>query len=362
MRRFSNVTAQDVLQGLHDQETKPDPVVELSTINIPTMFVNAEPQLVLNMFPVDAGYIVPLYVAKERGLDLREVDFVLGGSALSILAAKDVDRDFSSTDEVKYLVQKCPTTNIIVLAKSRIYTANHADIGAQFQRLVTGRPMIDELDLRTFESLHLIKVSGYTVLFATEVEAVDESGMPVKLRSGRPRFTWNSMKVMFQMLSSGSRNLILGDRRGPILREVRRVSFDEVTREHSPASLEAAGNNIGDVLRELKRSTEITADAATELDFQEGQMVLRPCPSGDLLPSESVVKELLGVGDLDTARAEEEPGLLGAAVPVSRGLEPERQVAAAAEAGTGPAAAAQVVVAAAANSRHRNNTSAAQVP
>lgn len=311
---FRDVTTVDILQGLHQQETQPDRLVPLNSVHPPMLFPNLPPQPASNRFPFEPGYFVPLYVAKARGVDLQSVDFILGGSALHMLANKDM------ADEHKYLIQRCPTTNIIALSKSNIYSTNYADFGFVFERLMTGRALDDKRDPRHFESLQLIKVAGYTVLFSSEIDAVDGSGVPVELRSCYkpaskrsphcPKVIHKKLKTLFQMLSSGSKTLVVGDRRGPSLEAVRTLSFDDVVALPPAGRLIEAERNIAEGLRMLKRrSSEISAAVPSELEFHQGLMILTPYPSGDLLPAVSVVEELLRAtpGDNHTVRLQLQP-------------------------------------------------------
>jgi hypothetical protein len=291
VKPFRDVTAQDVLHGLRQQDAKPRQVVPLSSLRLPMAFKQLPEQRVGNTFPFDAGFAVPLYVAQERGVDLRSVDFVLGGSALNVLASRKIDRN-NSCEAMRYLVQKCPVTGVTVLAKSAVYSTDYGSKGFQFERLLTGRDLDDDLDRRHFESLQLIKVAGFTVLFAAEVDAVDIFGMPVELRSSRMRCRQRTMKTMFQMMSSGTETLVQAGRIGPVLTDVSASSLDDVVGMLAAESLAAAAGSIAEALRALKRS-DIATDVPTELDFEAGALVLKPCPDGDLLPSESVVKELM---------------------------------------------------------------------
>lgn len=245
-KRFKEVTVEDVLKGLRHEKTLPSRIVQPTT-RLPVTFGQLAPQKVLNMFPVDNGAIVPLYVAKQRGVDLESVDFLLGGSVLNVFANKEVERQGDGAD-LKYLVQKC-------------------------------------------RHLHLMLIAGYTVLFSAEVDAVDDAGVPVEIKSGNPR--WFGMKVMFQMLSSSARTLVMADRRGPQLQRIQRKTFEDMVGEHPMTRLRDANNAIVEALIELKHSPIVTDEDPVEVDFERGQMVLKPCHRADLLPSAEVVKELL---------------------------------------------------------------------
>lgn len=288
-KQFINVTVHDILQGTHRQETQPEQIVPLRNIHTPLRFRSLPQQRVLHMFPNDAGYIVPLYVAKERGVDLQSVDFVIGGSLLNLLATQTIDRGHRT--DVKYLLQKCPTTDIILMARS-YRGSNYADIGFQFERLVTGQRLDEKHSLHKFFSLQLMKVANYTVLIAAETDAVDPSGKPVEVKAQKPKYF--AMQVMFQMLSIGAEKVIMADRRGPRLSKIKVKTFDELVRKHSCSRLAEAEARIATALNTLKRSSEITAESTTELDFDPyGEMSLKQNPNSNLFPSASVVEELL---------------------------------------------------------------------
>lgn len=244
-----------------------------------------------NSFPNEAGYVVPLCVAVRRGLVLSDIDFVLGGSGLEVLANKRIERRTDLPDNTKYLVQR--VENVIVLAKSKRYVANYADTGFQFERLVTGGRLDGKHDPTTSEHLHIMKLGKFKVLFAAEVDAVDDEGKCVEIKSGNPRYF--GTKVMLQMLSSGSQTLIQADKRGPKLIKIKKRSISDLIREHPTDVLRGLQDNILEVLAVLKSAdTKVISDEfPTELDFEGKKVVLKPCPEGDLLPKKQVVTQLL---------------------------------------------------------------------
>jgi len=65
--------------------------------------------------------------------------------------------------------------------------------------------------------------------------------------------------------------------------------------EHGPRALQNADDNIVAALTELKHSPLIQEKGTpVELDFSGGVMELKPAPEADLLPSQEVIKQLLG--------------------------------------------------------------------
>jgi hypothetical protein len=286
------LAAQEILQGLKKRESMPHMLVPMKRFDLPITFHDLPPQYVLNAFPEDAGVIVPLYVAKERGIDLSKVDFILGGSALKAFADQKVPQNS------RYLVQKCPVTGIISLGKSDMYLSNYAEIGFQFERLLTGRNMDDAHDHRKFRRLQLMKIGGFTVLISAEIDAIDQYGIPAELKSYSQK-AWASRDYVWQMMSSGAGKLMIAQRDGQTMHGVRTRSFynmvqrNMMIKEHKERLL-AQERNIVQTLQALKSSTEIAHDKPMQLDFERNHLALTPYNSGDLLPSSSVVRELLG--------------------------------------------------------------------
>ena len=180
-------------------------LVDLSKIPCPMLLHDPRaipPQWLDHRFPVDQGYLVPLYVAvQHRGVKLEDIDFVFGGSTLEILATKKITLQ-GPRDDLLYLVQKLPYPSgagtasagaagkkqkvPIFMSKSSAYRQNYAEVGFQFERLVTGQPMDGRHSPNLVESMRLMKIGGFTILFSAEVEAVDpETETVVEVKAGK---------------------------------------------------------------------------------------------------------------------------------------------------------------------------------
>ena len=289
-RRFSEVTAADVLQGLCDEDREPPVMVNTRGISMPRNFDGSPaPQNVPNVFPYDAGYMVPLYLASQRRGSLEGIDFLLGGSSLEILAHRA-----PIEAGTKYLTQRCPGTDVILLCKHKQYVQNYADIGFQFERLMTGRGISDKHDLMKTESLHIMRVAGFIVLFSADVDAVDECGCAVEMKTGNPKYF--GTKVMFQMISSGARTLLSADinkrMHPPRLNAIKEIKIEQLVRSNSSLLL-SAEKNISECFSHLKNSREIDENFATEIDFRSGELILKPRSDADLLPGRAEVERLL---------------------------------------------------------------------
>lgn len=289
---MSDVDVEDIEKGLHMRDLQPSKLVGFD----PSMQFSdprslAQPR-VLNVFPHDAGYIVPLHIACARhGIDVDSIDFVFGGSTLHVLAEKHIDRR-DAHDDTKYLVQRVPgTLKAKLVCKHKVYTQNYADIGFQFERLMTGESVRSVHDMRKFEHLQVVDLAGKTILFAAEVDAVDSDGSPVELKSGNPRYF--GTKVLLQMMSSGAEKLVFADKRQQTLLGVKVKKKREMLHEAS-SQLRVLQANIIDGLLELERQ-EQHFDVVMEMDFRrDGSMSLSPLSSNiALLPAREVVDRLL---------------------------------------------------------------------
>ena len=287
---FREVTAADVLQGLCDEDREPPVTVSICGISLPRNFDGSPvPQHVPNVFPYDAGYMVPLYLTWQRRGSLEGIDFLLGGSSLEVLAHRA-----PIEAGTKYLTQRCPGTDVILLSKHKQYVQNYADIGFQFERLMTGRGISDKHDLMKTESLRIMHVAGFTVLFPADVDAVDECGCAVEMKTGNPKYF--GTKVMFQMVSSGARTLLSADinkrMHPPRLNAINQIRIEQLVQSNS-SLLPSAEKNISECLSQLKNSKEIDENYATEVDFRSGELILKPRSDADLLPSRGEVERLL---------------------------------------------------------------------
>eukprot|EP00913_Durusdinium_trenchii_P014358 g13468.t1 len=96
-------------------------------------------------------------------------------------------------------------------------------------------------DVRKHEHLTRRTIDSWNVLFAAEIDALDVDGV-VEVKSGNPRNF--AMKVLFQMISNGSKRLVRADRRQDRLLSIEQKSLERMFLDHSPQELRAAESNI----------------------------------------------------------------------------------------------------------------------
>jgi hypothetical protein len=307
LQRPAAATADDIVEQLANLRMVSDspPMINYTNVRFPqTLLRQLSSQLVVNKFPNDPGYIVPLYVAVSRGLSLADLDFVLGGSALDVLANRSAVE--SEGGSKKYLAQR--VHNTIFIVKWSEYTTDYAEPGFQFERLLTGGRLDGKHDGVKHEHLQVARIGGLNVLFSADADAVDQNLKCVEIKSGNPRYF--GTKVMMQMLSSGAQTLIYANKRGPTtVLGVEKRTLEQMINEHSRPVLKRLQDGVLQSLKELKADVTINEDTSTEINFSsEGRLVCEPgslstrLPS--VLPKREVVAELLRLaGDSGVADA-----------------------------------------------------------
>ena len=278
-----------LLSGLKLHDSTEIPVICYSALRFPLiMRRDLPPQKFPNRFPNDAGYVVPLFVAFKRGLDLSTIDFILGGSSMDYLANRLLD----PCDTCVYLAQKL--RNLILFVKYKEYTQDYSHIGFQFERLVTGRQMEDVVGPNRVENLRVIKIGPFSCLVAADVDATDASGNLVEIKSGNPNYF--GIKLILQMISSGSKILVNADKRGQTLLGINRRTLSDLIREETTEELKAAEMNIIESLASLKQAN-ILETVPSEIRFNRNNVILEDSNGKSILPSADVLEELLGLAE-----------------------------------------------------------------
>jgi hypothetical protein len=225
--QFSHVTHTDVLDCVNtDAHALPDELKIPAGVYPKRYYDRSRPnQPYNNVFPNDPGYIVPLYVAVKRGLELSDIDFLLGGSSLNTLATHSYEKN----DGTMYLTQK--VENVIIVCKNKQYKGNKSDFGFQFERFVTGGRFEVRADPTIYENLHIMDIGGFKVLFSAEADAIEyeldrSSYHLVEIKAGNPKNF--RQKVFWQMVSSGAQTLVQADKRNGMLTGVTTKSIQDM--------------------------------------------------------------------------------------------------------------------------------------
>ena len=247
-----------------------------------------QPDEYKHIFPHASGRVVSLYIAvKKFGHDLSQIDFLFGGSTLNMFAEKCIPVD----GDTKLIAQKC--RNVIMVFKHKSYTMDYNLVGYQFERLVTGKPVEQRHDTTHHERLSLWRIDGHNVMFCAEIDAIDHVGNPVEIKASNPRQFERQMKVMFQMISSGSETLVMCERRGITLNRIKTKTIYDLIALHPNEALHMAHNNILHCIKILKKKLENSNGEPYEIDFDDdGKMSVSPS-NLSILPDDNLLAELL---------------------------------------------------------------------
>jgi len=289
---LTDVTASDIKQNI-DIEMKPPLAESVEDLNekLPKYFASLSPQEYQHKYPYNQPYITPLYVSvKHKGVKIQDINFLFGGSVLEVFANKYIPSGKS------YVATVIQGTDIILVAKDDEYIKNYSDDGFQFERLVTGKKIEDIHDPSTLTHLQLMEVSGFCVLFAAEVDAMDDNGKPIEITKSNPR--WWGTRIVFQMLSNGSGTLYSGVNIHGQLMSVQQRSLSSAIhyalRYKSCSKLE---ENISECMQMLKKSLQnkkIKEGLFLEISFDGSGLVLNSLENKNqgLLPPKHVIDQL----------------------------------------------------------------------
>lgn len=294
-------TEQLNLSSYLDLNGTPGDLVDHKSIRMPKPFLsNLPPYEHKNQFPRGKIDIVCFHVAAHhRGVNFDDIDFAFGGSTLGMLASCNESDD-------PYMVTRVPgTPKTIMVAKNKDYIKNLSDVGFQFERLMTGRPMEDaSSDEASVEHLHVMNIGDggsssdsnkYRVLFRAETDALLE-GNPVEIKASNPRY-WKT-NVMFQMISSGSTNICHGSKGRGSLTGVQVQSLQQVARTAlaAPRKKEDLERNILNGMKSIQSQMEgATPGDVFKVSFHKGVLKLLPVRgrSANILPPADIARQLI---------------------------------------------------------------------
>ena len=284
LKSHGEATANDILHRIDAGNNPTDvPVLNLKNVRLPVKFLTSRTQFLTNRFPNDAGVAASIAAATSRGLNLDDVDFIFGGSTLSMLSER-------STAGNVYLVQRVGQT--IAVGKHSEYTSDLMARGFQFERLVTGEKMAAHASENRVLSMQLALVGDFRVFFHAELDAVDVDGTRVEIKSGNPAMF--GAKQMFQMVASRSRSLVFAKCQGNRVCGIEKRSIEEVASWVSREKRLVLQQNLLDTMLEIKDlAASIGEDEPSQLLFRDGHVELRPRPDVALLPPRGVVASIV---------------------------------------------------------------------
>lgn len=219
---------------------------------------------------------------------------------LELLATQKIDQGFLDGEQLtSYMVALVPGTEIIMVFKLKDYVQDYSFLGFQLERYITGSSFEDLHDTDLVEHVQLMDIDGHRVLFAAEIDAMDENGDPVQVKGSDP-FYWGT-KVLLQMISSGSVNMCHGSRKQQKLVKVKLMTLQQIaqkafSKRKSIATLERNIINGLLALKEAAYQQQIEDGKVYEIVFtQSRKMELRPSKESihRLFPKMEVMNDLL---------------------------------------------------------------------
>lgn len=281
---------------------EPQTVLPLHELNakLPQPFVRKWGHAHINRFPYDHTYLPGLYVAcAHRGVDIDELDFVLGGSSLHYLGEAATQTEPSKLGEKLYLPVLVPGTNVLLVAKQHEYKVEPSAHGYQFERFATGGRFGDKSsETVIFEHLQTMRIGKqHLVLICAEADAIDADGSTVEIKASAPRY-WGT-KLPLQLISSGSFTLYAGKKNKKELLCVEQLNVGQVITDLcNQNTVERLERNISVALRKLKQFAKDghfeQGTASCAIRFDDEGLRLEPLAKPvRVFPNTEVVSTLL---------------------------------------------------------------------
>lgn len=285
-----NVTADEIKRGSVVDQPLRCQLVDVKKLRFPMIFKDPSElrrQFADGSYPFLGGMISSLYVAcGHKGLSPDDIDFLIDDSILHFFAGRGKRK--------KYLAQRCPGTKITVIGLHRDYVSNFGEKGYQFERLLTNQDMYGFHQLEVHEHLRLLRIAGFNVLVAGEVDAVDSDGKAVEFKAQKKI---NYQQVFLQMVSNSAR-VLLYPATQPRVTAIDKLSLQEIASTLGAAYLEKVSARIACAFEE---ASKLLIDAPNDCDQtwnilhqDDGTLSLQPAdPKVALLPPKEVVRALL---------------------------------------------------------------------
>jgi hypothetical protein len=216
------------------------------------------------------------YVLTNEGKPFESLDDLRKEWPGSLTGVKSLDFNLVPPVTSQHLSCQKVGNAVVMKLSSGGFCCNLADFGHQYERMITGKPQdgschrwgSNEFDATVCRHLHIMQIGQYKVLISAEVDARDDNGLPVEIKTGNPDFFYQ--KVMWQMVSSGSRTLIQArkDKGTRRMMDHQKCTLADVAKK-ACANYEVAKSveNIFNAFRKIKASAEINEDGVCDVAF-----------------------------------------------------------------------------------------------
>jgi len=239
-------------------------------------------------FPFDMPVIVHAVVAARRGVDLNQIDFVLGGSALGFLAAgkKENNRKVMCAQRLG---------RVIFIKNIHDFSANLGDTGPQIERALVGHRIDDcKASIGSSHHLQVVHIGEHRVVISAEVDCW-HAGAPAEIKASKKS---GGVNTLLQMFSSGSKHLVKAHVEGDSITRIDVAPRDQIVDNFNADDLRVKGDQVVRALTSLRVQFAGDGDQSSvlELSFANGNLVCKPCAKSalqwDLLPSSKVAARM----------------------------------------------------------------------
>ena len=196
----SEITAEDICRHIHCNIKPANISFPKLPICIPATRKVQKQRM--HGFPSQPGIIPAIVGAKILDVNLKEIDFILGGSAMHMLASKTINKD-------EEFIAHRTSYGPVAIVKHKTYMQDWMQIGFMFERIMTGRKAHEMHDGMSTESVHVAQIGKFNVLFVAECDGCMDNKL-VELKAGNHALQ-NASKTILQMLASHSSVLIVGN-------------------------------------------------------------------------------------------------------------------------------------------------------
>lgn len=151
-----------------------------------------------------------LYVAQQRGCNLKNIDFLLSGSILGILHKRFIEQ---------HTILIHVRRGIIIVEKLKTANLNFNAAGFKFERLICDEKYQQRSNLIENECVREINLGNHRVLISAEVDCVDNKGNPIESKFLKEKLfnkeheMERNRKLLFQMLSQGAAEVVIGTKK-----------------------------------------------------------------------------------------------------------------------------------------------------
>ena len=200
LENVSDVTFEDAYKHIHLNVPVPEVCIPKQfPVKIP--FTKKQQLQLMDCYPSQPGIFAGVIGAAKMNVDLTNIDFILGGSAMCMLASEHINRS-------ERFISERTNWGAIHIQKRKRYMQNWMQTGFVFERVMTGRDANGHHSGISTESVHVCKIGKFNVLFVAECDACMDDKL-VEFKSGDSALK-NISKTVLQMLSSNSSVLIVG--------------------------------------------------------------------------------------------------------------------------------------------------------